>query len=208
MPVTGAYPGSFNPLTVAHLAIAEAARERLHLDRVDLIVSRVPLGKEDMQRPLLDHRLEVLRRAARSRPWLGVVVTDAQLLADIAEGYDVLILGADKWAQVCDASYYGGSPDARDAALARLPRLVVAPRPPFELPRCEVLQVPDALREVSSTTVRSGRREWMAAEAADFDRETGAWSDPSRYEAWVQSVAGRGETASHVYDAWARRTAE
>ncbi len=41
----GAYPGSFNPPTVAHLAIADAARRRLGLDRVDLIISRDALGK-------------------------------------------------------------------------------------------------------------------------------------------------------------------
>ncbi|MCA1707478.1 MAG: hypothetical protein LC808_31105, partial [Actinobacteria bacterium] len=55
--------GSFNPLTIAHLAIAEEARERLMLDRVDLVVSRVALGKEDLARPLLhEHLREVSTR--------------------------------------------------------------------------------------------------------------------------------------------------
>ena len=36
-----AYPGSFDPLTIAHLGIAEAARDRHALDRVDLVISEV-----------------------------------------------------------------------------------------------------------------------------------------------------------------------
>ena len=45
--IRGVYPGSFDPLTVAHLAIAEAAQRAAHLDRIDLTLSRVALGKED-----------------------------------------------------------------------------------------------------------------------------------------------------------------
>ena len=32
--------------------------------------------------------------------------TRKQLIADIAEGYDLVILGADKWAQLHDQSFY------------------------------------------------------------------------------------------------------
>ena len=181
----GVYPGSFNPLTVAHLTIAEAARDQRRLDRVDLAVSRVALDKEDVERPLLEHRVEVLRRAASSRPSLGVIVSDAQLLVDIASGYDVLIVGADKWAQLLDPRYYSGSEEARDEALARLPELAVAPRAGFDVPASKVLDLHADVGAVSSTGVRDGRREWMAPEAAAFDVETGAWSDPARYEAWL-----------------------
>ena len=183
----GAYPGSFNPLTVAHLAIAEAARDACRLDRVDLIVSRVALAKEHVERPLLEHRVAVLERAAASRPWLGVVVTDHQLLVDIAAGYDVLVMGADKWAQVCDVAFYGSEAE-RDAALARLPPLAVAPRPPFPLPDGVVLHLAPELTPVSSTAARAGSRGWMAAEAAAFDAETGAWSDPDRYDDWRRAT--------------------
>jgi hypothetical protein len=124
----GCYPGSFNPPTVAHLAIAEAAVVQAGLDRVDLVVSRLALGKEASAGPCLDDRLAVLESVATSRPWLAVRLTDAQLVADIVEGYDVAILGADKWAQINDPAWYGGSVAARDAAVARLPRLLIAPR--------------------------------------------------------------------------------
>jgi len=152
---------------------------------VDLIVSRVPLAKEAVERPLLEDRVAVLRAATASRPWLGVVVTDEQLIADIAAGYDVVVMGADKWAQVVDPAFYGGSHRARDAALARLPLVAVAPRPPYEVPDSVVAL--DVSHEASSTGVRDGRTDWMAPEAADFDRRTGAWSNPERYDVWLQA---------------------
>jgi hypothetical protein len=177
----GAFPGSFNPLTLGHLAVAEVARTQCNLGEVDLIVSRVALAKEPVERPRLEDRVAVLRAAAASRPWLGVRVTDDQLIADIAAGYDVVIMGADKWAQVDDPAFYGGSTDARDAAVARLPVVAVAPRPPFDIPdRVVALNVN---HDASSTAVREGRTDWMAPEAAAFDERTGAWSDPERYEA-------------------------
>lgn len=183
----GAYPGSFNPPTVAHLAIADAALAQAGLDRIDLIVSRLPLGKDPVSRPRLADRLSVLEAVAARRPWLAVRLTDAQLVMDIAEGYDVIVLGADKWAQVNDPAWYGGSVAARDSAVRRLPRVLVAPRGPQPVAG-ELLNIAAEHLPVSSTAARAGRRDWMAAEAVAFDDETGAWSDGERYEAWL---AGR-----------------
>jgi hypothetical protein len=168
---------------VAHLEIAEAARRQCRLDRLDLVVSRVALAKEDVERPRLDDRVEVLRAAAATRPWLGVVVTDDQLVADVAAGYDVVVVGADKWAQVCDPTYYGGSAEACAEAIARLPEVALAPRPPFDVPP-GVIEL-NVTHEASSTAVRDGRHEWMAPEAAEFDTRTGAWSDADRYDRWL-----------------------
>lgn len=182
----GVYPGSFNPPTIAHLAIAEAACRAGHLDRLDLVVSEQPLGKGAVTVPSLEDRLSVLTALSATRPWLGLRRTTDQLLADIAAGADALVLGADKWAQVQDPAWYGGSASARDAAVARLPLVLVAPRPPFPLPqpvegRVLILTLASEHEEVSSTAVRTGRREWMAPEAAEFDRSSGAWSEPDRY---------------------------
>lgn len=188
----GAYPGSFNPLTHAHLAVADAARQACRLDRVDLCLSRVAIDKEDVSRPMLEHRVEVLERAVEARPWLGVAVFEVQLIVDVAAGYDAVILGSDKWAQVTDPAYYGGSHQARDAALERLPEVVVVHRPGFPPPKpvrwqgtLVTLEVAPELGQVSSSGARAGRWEWMAPEAVTFDRESGAWSDPSRYEQWL-----------------------
>ena len=190
----GVYPGSFNPPTLAHLGIAAAARDRHGLDRVDLVLSVRALEKEHVDRPLWRDRLAVLEAVAGRVGWLGVRTTEAQLLADIAEGYDVLIMGADKWHQVLDVRYYGGSAEARDAAVARLPRLAIAPRPPLEVPPELVLEVEDRYAAMSSSKARDGARELMVPEAAEFDRRTGAWTDPARYERWLED-AGRAPDA-------------
>jgi hypothetical protein len=186
----GAYPGSFNPPTVAHLAIAEAARLHCGLERVDLVVSRSPLGKEPHDLARLEDRLAVLETIAAHRPWLGVRVTDARLLADVAEGYDVLIVGGDKWAQLVDPAWYGGSEAARDEAVSRIRRIVVAPRSAHDLTGYEVLELDDVHLDVSATAARAGRTDWMAAEAAEFDARTGAWSDAERYRRWLRADAG------------------
>jgi hypothetical protein len=182
-------PGSFNPLTTAHLAIADAVVVQHGVARVDLVLSRVALAKEHVVHPLVEHRHEVLRRVAAARPHVGAVLTDAQLVADIASGYDLLVVGADKWAQLLDVRFYGGSAAARDEALARLPPVVVVPRPPDPTPPgVAVLDVPGWVSAASSTLVRAGQLELMAPEAKAFDEETGAWTDPDRYSRWLAAA--------------------
>ena len=191
-----AYPGSFDPPTVAHLAVAEAAFEQLGVDRVDLVISVDPLGKDAAGQVRVGDRLAVLEAVAATRPWMGVATTEHRLIADIAVGYDAIVVGADKWAQVLDPGWYGGSADARDRAVAGLGTVGLAPRSgTTDVDEDEALVLPAGVlvvdldlhpshRVVSATSVRSGRREWMVTEAAAFDERTGAWSDPDRYARW------------------------
>jgi hypothetical protein len=168
----GVYPGSFDPLTIAHLAVADSAVRHLGLERLDLAISRLALGKEHLDDDSVERRRAGILEATRDRPWLGVVVVEARLVADIAAGYDAVVMGADKWAQVVDPAWYGGDPDARDAAVARLPRVAVAPRHGHEVvdhplpggPPADalLLPVPGDVAHVSATAVRSGRVEWAA----------------------------------------------
>ena len=168
-----AFPGSYNPPTVAHLAMAEAAVRQCTLDRVDLVLSREALGKEHVVHPTVSERAGVLEAVAGSRPWLDVVVTDRRLLVDIGRGYDVLILGADKWEQVLDPRFYGDSVDDMTAAVARLPHLAVAPRKDHALPTGALVTVLDvAHHDVSSTAAREGQRELMLPEAT----ASGLWA--------------------------------
>ena len=182
MPRTGAYPGSFDPPTVAHLAVVDAAVEAAGLDRLDLVVSRVALGKGEPTVPTLADRLSVLEAVAAGRDGLGVRLTDAGLIVDVVEGYDVVVMGADKWAQVVDPTWYG-SEAARDDALARLPEVYVVPRAGVRPAGVTLLEVHEDLAEISSTLARAGRLHLMVPEAAAFDARTGAWSDPERYRA-------------------------
>jgi hypothetical protein len=161
----GVFPGSFDPLTTGHLAVADAAVDALDLERLDLVMSEVALAKETGAHASLDERIAAIQGAALARPWLRGVVTTDRLVADIAEGYDACVVGADKWHQLQDVAFYG-SIEARDAALARLPPLLVAPRVgvalPPAVPGLVVLAVDRAFHEVSSTAVRAGREDWRA----------------------------------------------
>jgi nicotinic acid mononucleotide adenylyltransferase len=158
----GCYPGSFNPATIAHIAIAEAAWQQCGLERVDLVLSAEALGKAGAPGPTFEQRADQLRALLADRPWIGVVTTEAQLLAHIATGYDVLVIGADKWAQINEDRWYE-SPQHRIDALSALPRLAVAPRPPHLIPDHAVtLEISRQLWGVSSTGVRLGRSDWRA----------------------------------------------
>jgi len=162
----GTFPGSFDPLTTAHLAIVDAAVEQCGLDRLDLVLSRAALAKEPGGHSPIETRVAAIERLATERPAIRAAVSDRQLIADLAEGYDVCVVGADKWHQLHDLEFYEGSPAARDAALERLPVLAVAPRHGIRSPRpgptVIVLEIDPRFHAVSSTAVRAGRDEWRA----------------------------------------------
>ena len=173
----GVFPGSFNPPTVAHLAIAETSRAEHDLDRLVLSVSRSALAKEHVEHPPFDDRIGVLEASVAHLDWLEVRVTDRRLLADIAEGYDLLVLGADKWRQIHDPVWYGDDPAARDAALARLPAIAVVPRDGINVPDDIVLHVPDGITHgVSSSRARAGEHHLMTPAARTYAERTGAWN--------------------------------
>jgi len=153
-----AYPGTFDPPTIAHLAVAEAALRTCDVDRVVLVLSTDPIGKPSPTS--LEDRVARLESLAASRPWLGVAVTDHRLIADVCQGYDVVVMGADKWAQVLDPSYHE-TEEAWRASLARLPQVAVARRGDLPVAGDVVLLDVD-LGHVSSTAVRSGRTDWLA----------------------------------------------
>lgn len=184
------YPGSFNPPTTAHLAIAEAVRDQRNVDEVVLTVSHRALAKEDVEHPRFENRMSVLTQLSRRLGWLSVASTEDQLLVDIASGFDVLIMGADKWHQIQDPVWYQDDLAARDQAIAALPELAIAPRPPLEVPAEHRLMVAEDHHETSSTRARDGDLSVMVPEARAFAEETGAWIDPARYERWWNSQFG------------------
>jgi hypothetical protein len=165
-PMRGVFPGSFDPLTVAHVAIADAAVSHFDLDHLDLVMSRLALAKDHPGHSPVEERIAAIDAAARAgRPWLRCAVTDKRLIADIAEGYDVCVLGSDKWHQLWDPAFYADSVAERDAAVARLPTLAVAVRDGVPLPSdagVVLLDVAPEHRGVSSTAVREGRNDWRA----------------------------------------------
>ncbi len=205
---TGVYPGSFDPLTVAHLAIAEAAVRAAALDRLDLALSSVALGKDHGAHTSTDARAAAIRRAARARPWLGVRITDAQLIVDIAAGYDVVVMGADKWAQVHNPAWYGGDVAARDTALASLPRVLVAPRPGFDVEGAESLDIHPDHAHVSSTRARAGEHHLIPHESRRNLLVDGNNVMGSRPDGWWRDRAGAARRLATELQALAARTGD
>ena len=180
----GVYPGSFNPPTLGHIAIAEAAIRTFDLVSLDLVMSVRPLGKDAVVRPSLEDRLAVLKSSVADLQAADVVASDKRLIADIAAGYDVVVMGADKWAQVNDVAFYDDEA-ARDAALERLPTLAIASRGPVPIPPQSKLVLAASYDHVSSSAARDGNHSFMTPAAKAFDRDTGAWSDATRYDAYL-----------------------
>jgi len=117
----------------------------------------------------------VLHSVVADHRWLAAEATDARLVADIADGYDVVIMGADKWHQLHDPTFYGG-PEAEpaaamDRALERLPICAVAPRDGLTVPPEVELSVPRWVARQSSSDAVAGAP-WMALSAA---RHSGLW---------------------------------
>jgi len=162
----GVFPGSFNPLTIAHLEVARRARAEHALDEVVLMVSVVALDKPAPPGPPLQRRLELIEADVEDKPWLTVATTNAQLIVDIANGFDVVIMGADKWHQVNDVRYYENEA-ARDHAVARLRQVAVAPRSGNSTPPQFHLETSAEIHDVSSSRARAGDRDLMAPRTAE-----------------------------------------
>ncbi len=179
----GVFPGSFNPLTVAHLEVARLAALAHALDTVDLAVSRIAIDKPAPAGPGFDERIALLTAEVAAHDWLGLVTTDEQLIADIADGYDAVIMGADKWNQVNDARYYADD-TARDAAVSSLPTVVVAERMglPIDGAQATVLRTPSSLHDISSTAARGGDRALMAPYARKHWHQPAAVRPVEPYE--------------------------
>jgi nicotinic acid mononucleotide adenylyltransferase len=113
--------GSFDPMTVAHAALAEAASRQV--DLVVLVYSARTLPKEGTTtRSLLDEtdRLKVLERFCRRQPKLAIGLCSHGLLADqVAAARErfrtqslSLVMGSDKVLQVLHPKWYVDPDDA------------------------------------------------------------------------------------------------
>jgi len=136
----GVLCGSFNPLTQAHVVLAQLARERFHLQQVFFTLAKVTVDKEQVSGMSLEDRLFLLSLLARRCEGLGIALVNRGLYFEqaqafrslLGEGTGVsLIVGMDKVFQILDPRYY----QDRDAALGvlfRLASLIVANRGEME----------------------------------------------------------------------------
>jgi nicotinic acid mononucleotide adenylyltransferase len=183
----GCFPGSFNPFTIAHLAIVESTIKVCGLESLTLLLSEHALGKNPNEQEAAIVRARTIIAACRHLPQVRASTTRKQLLADLASGYDLIVMGADKWWQIHEERWYTSAAE-KQLALASLPFVVVVPRDgsnrtptnssgfgdtsnmraddlhAFDHPAgFMILDLGDPkLREVSSTGVRDGKTEWRA----------------------------------------------
>lgn len=160
----GILPGTFNPLTVAHLALGCAA-----LSLVDEVLFALPrvLPHKEFTGATFDQRLEMLETALRHAPRFSIAAVQGGLFAEIAEecrapyGPGVrlsFLCGRDAAERIVEWDY--GSPQAFAAMLARFDLLVAArsgeyrPPPQFQA-AIHSLAIPAGFDAVSATEVRS-----------------------------------------------------
>ena len=80
--------GTFDPIHMGHLLIAEAAREQLGLDRVLFIPNGNPPHKRDAVIAPAAHRMEIVRLAVADNPYF--VPDDREIKGHVAYAVDTL----------------------------------------------------------------------------------------------------------------------
>ena len=168
----GVLGGTFDPIHLGHLKIAEEARQQLGLDRVLFVPAGRPALKTDRIVTPAYHRTEMVRLAIAGKPYLELSALEidrlevsytADTLASLqkqfgAEGKLFFIAGMDSLLDL---------PEWREAArLVKLCRLVVFPRTGCNKPDLKALEafVPGLTRslvlldmepvDISSTDIR------------------------------------------------------
>ncbi len=203
-------PGSFNPLTDAHVALADLALESGHVDAIAFLLASRTVDKERVEGASLADRLICLVDHVETHSRQGVLLFNRGLYVDQAEiarqmfpNLDELwfVVGYDKIVQIFDPRYYQDRHDALDRLFARASFLVStrAPARPRDLDdflarpenrryadRVLRLDLPVAYQRLSSTRVRDAALYGTIATTSvppivvRFMRDTGAYQPPER----------------------------
>jgi nicotinamide-nucleotide adenylyltransferase len=204
----GVLPGSFDPFTAAHAALARAALRHGGLNSLLFLLSVYVVDKGDAACAALADRALVLARYAARRPRYGVAVCNRGLYVEEAEALAPLlpagaalwfVVGYDKIVQVFDPRYYADRTAALDRLFA-LAGFLVAPRAgashrdlaallarPENAPyraRVRPLPLAPAYRDQSATAVRAALAAGqnvdglLAPQAAAFIAATGCYRAP------------------------------
>ena len=167
----GVLGGAYNPITLAHLAIARAVQESFAMHEVLLLLPQVPPHKSIFGASL-EQRLEMMQLAAVDYPYLSVGLSSHGLFLDMYKGLlDVyppqtevfFLTGRDAAERILTWPYEDAQAALRQMFTAF--QLVVCEREgPFVFPadprllpyraRIHACALPASAQEVSSTTVR------------------------------------------------------
>lgn len=163
----GLFGGTFDPIHVGHLVLAEQCREACGLDRVWFVVAGEPPHKRGVERTAGRHRLEMVRLAIAGNP--GFEVSDVEV-ERAGPSYSVDTLAQIRAERPGDELFFliGGDslvdlPSWREPErIARLASIVVVNRPgargdvpDFGIDAKPILSVAIPPLEVSSSDLRS-----------------------------------------------------
>ena len=131
----GVLAGSFNPPTLAHLALAASAQATAALDAVLWVISRVTVDKEQVTRAPLPARLAMLSALVAARPHDALAIVNRGLYAEQAIAFHAalphmcklcFIVGFDKIVQIVDPRYYTDRPTALALLFSQAELLVLS----------------------------------------------------------------------------------
>jgi nicotinate-nucleotide adenylyltransferase len=130
----GIFGGSFDPVHLGHLLVAQAAREELRLDRLFFVPAAQSPFKPDRQPTPPGERLKLLRLALQGKEWCELDPQEVRrggisYTIDTVRDYAARFAGATLY-YLIGADHVPLLPQWRAAEeLARLARFVVIPRP-------------------------------------------------------------------------------
>ena len=161
----GIFGGSFNPPHIAHLAVAEAARDQGGLDRVVWIPAATPPHKQRRDLPPAEHRLAMTRQAVEGND--AFTVSDLEIKrAGVSYTVDTVRALQETYPDIAFHLLVGGDSFAQFSTwvepdeIARRVPFIVFPRPgadlsnvaPSLMARATMLDRP--LLDPSSTALR------------------------------------------------------
>jgi nicotinate-nucleotide adenylyltransferase len=130
----GIFGGSFDPVHLGHLLVAQAAREELQLDRIVFVPAAQSPFKPDRQLTSGKIRAAMLRAALAGRTWAEVDLQELErggisYSVDTVGNFSARFKNAELF-YLIGADHVGQLPKWRNSAdLARLATFVVVPRP-------------------------------------------------------------------------------
>lgn len=187
----GVFGGTFDPIHTGHLAIANAAREQVRLDKVLFVIAANPPHKDDSEITPAPVRVAMVERAIADDPNFEVCQVELErpgpsYTADTLERLHKMyspsqlyfIIGYDS---AIDFPHWRNPNE-----ILRLAKLLVAPRPDNREPlpdlvanHCTVLAMEEY--PVSSSEIRSRMEQgedmtkWLSAATASFIAEKGLY---------------------------------
>jgi nicotinic acid mononucleotide adenylyltransferase len=134
-PRVGMLSGSFNPLTRAHVALADSAQSAGRLDLTVWLIPVVAINKAGVERAALVDRILQMRAFVQTRGDAlavvnrGLYVEQANIVQKLIPGCEelLIVLGFDKIVQILDPVYYADRSAALDLLFSQVEALV-APR--------------------------------------------------------------------------------